>query len=199
MAIIGLSKLVFGKYSNNLGTVTYSGGAVTEKLASYGIEVQAVEDNNLYLDNAIAETDAGAFLSGTYTVQTGDLSKETSMLMLSLKEVTLTQKEVQVKELVFDDSVTSNYLGVGQIEMHQVDNVINYRAVWLPKVKFNIPSNSATTKGNQIEWQTKELSGTIFRSDEVSENYNHPWKIEAAFPTEEDALKYLLTKAGKAE
>ena len=45
---------------------------------------------------------------GTYTVQTGDLSKETSMLMLSLKEVTLTQKEVQVKELVFDDSVTSN-------------------------------------------------------------------------------------------
>lgn len=198
MAKKGLSKLVFAKYSANGNSVTYSEAAITEKMAEYSAEIETTEKNNLYLDNDVAETDSGVFSSGTFSVTTGDLSNETSKLLYNVKELDVTYGQGKtVKELVYDDSITCQELGVGLVEMHQVDNVTFYRALWLTRVQFNIPSSAATTQGETVDWQTQEISGTILRSVEVDSDKVHPWQNTADFETEADALEYLMYKGGK--
>lgn len=198
MAKKGLSKLVCAEYSANENTVTYTNPTVQEKMAEYSTEIESSEKNNLYLDNDISETDGGTFNSGTLNLTTGDLSNETSKLFYGVKEKEITYGNGKTaKEYVYDDEITSKELGVGVIEMHQVNNKTFYRAIWLTRVSFNIPSDSATTKGESIEWQTQELSGNILRSAEVNDDNVHPWKKTADFQTEGEALEYLMFNGGK--
>lgn len=198
MAKKGLSKLVIADRTVNGSVVTYSNPVVQEKLAEYSTEIEAAEANNLFLDNEIAESDGGTFQSGTINLTTGDLSNETSQKLYKTKENEVTYSgDKTVKELVYDDALTNQELAVGIIELHQVDNIDSYRAIFFPKVKFNVHSDSATTKGETIEWQTQEINGTIYRSEEVDDRNIHPWKYSADFTNEADALAYLMFKGGK--
>ena len=60
MATIGLSKPYYAVYSNTGTTVSYANGGVMGKATEANIEVETTEDNNLYADNSIAETDEDA-------------------------------------------------------------------------------------------------------------------------------------------
>lgn len=197
MAVKGLSKLIVGKYNTDGNTVTYEHQTINEKLAEYSAEVESSESNDLFLDNAIAESDGGTFQSGTLSLTTGDLESDTSKLFFNIKEKEITlPNNKTVKEYTFDDEMNSTELGVGVIEMHQVNSITFYRAIFFARVKFNVPSSSATTKGESIEWQTQEIEGQIMRSDHVDDNGVHPWKHYADFPTEGEAMEYLKIKAG---
>ena len=66
MATIGLSKPYYAIYSNTGATVNYASGAVMGKATEANIEIETTDDNNLYADNAIAETDR-SFSGGTLT------------------------------------------------------------------------------------------------------------------------------------
>lgn len=197
MAIKGLSKLVFAKYTATGNAVTHADPVNNEKLASYTADFETGDANNLYLDNDIAETDGGVFQSGTIEIETGDLSNDTSKLLYSVKEKEVQSGSSTVKELVYDDELKINELGVGLAELHQLNGNNFYRAIWFPRVRFNIPSDAATTQGENIDWQTKAVTGTILRSAEISEGYVHPWKITADFQTEAEAFAYLMKKGGK--
>ena len=95
--------------------------------------------------------------------------------------------------MVWDDDLKPVNLGAGLIELHQVNGVEFHRAIILPKVFFNVPSDSATTKGESVEWQTQEISGVINRSDEVDSTTkrNHPWKLSADCESEDIAVAYI--------
>jgi hypothetical protein len=120
---------------------------------------------------------------------------ETSKKILNVRTAEVTVGSKSVTEIILDDQTTGKTLGVGLIELHQVNNVDFYRALWFPKVQFNIPSGSANTKGASVEWQTEEISGTILRSDAVDSEGRHPWQNHADFETEAEALAYLMVKA----
>lgn len=207
MAIKGLSKLVMAPYNFDGSKVTFTNPTLTEKMAEYSIQINQTEDNPLYLDNGIAENDAGTFQNATITIQTGDLTQENSKLILgvNVKKAVQYKKGKTVDETIFDDNRKTQILGTGLIELHQIDNVDHYKAIWFPKVMYSIPNDAAVTRGAQIDWQTKELSGSVMRSDEVTTTAEeddvsvvHPWKQEAWFDTEQDALDYLMYKGGKA-
>lgn len=196
MAIKGLSKLVLAPYSASGNTVTYGSPVVQEKMASYSYTVERSSSDGLYLDNYEAEKDGGEFGSGTLTLGTGDLSNATSKAILDVKENSVTVGSSAVTELVFDDDTKGKELGVGVIELHQVDNQDFYRAVWFPRIQFDIPAGSANTKGASIDWQTPEITGSILRSAAFDNSTGkHPWKATADFETEADALAYLQAKA----
>jgi phi13 family phage major tail protein len=195
MAKKGLSKLVLADYSAEGNTVTYSNATNQEKLASYSWEVTRSNTDDLYLDNAVAETDGGNFSSGNLTLETGDLMDETSKKILNVKTAQVSVGSGNVTEIILDDKTTGKTLGVGLMELHQVNNVDFYRAIWFPKVQFSIPAGSATTKGASVEWQTQEITGTILRSDAVGSDGGHPWQTHADFETEAEALAYLMVKA----
>lgn len=193
MAIKGLAIPVFGEYNYNGANVTYTNGFVAGAAIEYGVEIETSDNNPLYGDDHIIENDYGKFNSGTLTLGTSDLDQYTSKRLLGLKEVQFQVGDIQVTELVSDDDMKQSPKGFGIIETHQINNVDMYRAVVLCKVTMNIPAEAATTQGESIDWQTKEVEGTIARSDEDTKNYKHPWKREAWFSTQEAALEYLKT------
>lgn len=190
MATIGLSKPYYAVYSNTGTSVTYASGAVMGKATEANIEIETSDDNNLYGDNAIAETDR-QFTGGTLTLSTTDLSQEVSKAILGLTEQALTDitgvTDESVMELIYDDTQNTPYLGVGFIVKKKVDGAIKWRGIVLTKVMFSIPADAATTQGESIEWQVPELSATIMRDDSAT----HMWKREATFTTEAQAEAYI--------
>ena len=187
MAIIGVSKPYYSKYSSTGSQVEYTGGGVLGKATEVDVEINTSDDNNLYADNAVAETDR-SFAGGTLTVGTDDLSQEVTKVILGVQEQAVpAQDGSEATELVFDDRQVTPYLGVGFIIKKQKSNQLRWRAVVFPKVMFAVPNDSATTQGETIEWQTPELSGTIMRDD----TQFHAWKREATFSTETQAEAYI--------
>lgn len=193
MATIGLSKPYFSVYNAAETTVSYSKGAVMGKATEANIEIDTTEDNNLYADNGIAETDR-TFAGGTLTLSTDDLSQEVSKAILGLTEQAITGidgvTDTSVKELVYDDTQVTPYLGVGFIIKKKVGGVFKWRGVVLTKVMFSVPADAATTQGESIEWQTPELTATIMRDDSTT----HMWKREATFTTEAQAEAYIKNR-----
>ena len=193
MATIGLSKPYYAIYAEAGGVVSYSDGAVMGKATEANISIETSEDNNLYGDNGLAETDR-RFANGTLTLSTTDLSQEVSKAILGLTEQAITGidgvTDTSVKELVYDDTQVTPYLGVGFIIKKKVNGVYKWRGVVLPKVMFSVPEDAATTQGESIEWQTPELTGTIMRDDSAT----HVWKMEATFTTEAQAEAYIKNR-----
>lgn len=190
MATIGVSKPYYAVYSATGYTVTYTGGGVMGKATEVDVEIETTDDNNLYADNGIAETDR-QFAGGTLTVKPDDLSQEVSKVILGLKEQEVGTidgvTDESVMELVYDDDQVIPYLGVGFIVKKQVKGVTKWRAVVLTRVMFSVPSDAATTQGESIEWQVPELSATITRD----ESEKHAWEKEATFSTEAQAEAYI--------
>ncbi|MFR5876324.1 MAG: major tail protein [Eubacterium sp.] len=198
MAIKGLSIPVIGDYSvTDSGSVSYSNPAVADRAVEYSASWETTDDNPLYADNTIVEQDSGTFQSGTLTLGTADLPQSLSERILGLKKNVIKYANGKtVTELIYDDNAKSPYLGFGIIELHQIDNNDKYRAVFLPKIKFKIPEEAATTKGDSIDWQTKSIEASILRSDQSDDIYKNPWMIDAWFDSESEALVYLMYKCG---
>lgn len=190
MATIGLSKPYYAAYSAAENVVTYANGAVMGKATEANIEINTSDNNNLYGDNTIAETDR-RFTSGTLTLSTTDLSHEVSKAILGLKEETLDSitgvTDEDVSELIYDDTQAIPYLGVGFIVKKVVNGVTMWRGLVLTKVMFSIPSDAATTQGETITWQVPSLTATIMRDDSAT----RMWKREATFTTEAQAEAYI--------
>lgn len=198
--IKGLSIPMCAVYAHNgNGGVTYSEPYVADHAVEYSIEVSSSDSNDFYADNRIQESAAGKFANGTLTLKTAELEPALSKKMVGLKTVTRTIGEKQVNEIVYDDDQKSPDLGFGIIEEHEIDGVTKYLPVILAKVRFNIPKDAATTRGDQIEWQTKEITAKIMRSDQADENYSHPWKFnpEEMMDTEAEAKAYIEAVFGK--
>lgn len=197
MATIGLSKPYYAIYAEAGGVVSYSDGAVMGKATEANISIETTEDNNLYGDNGLAETDR-RFANGSLTLSTTDLSQEVSKAILGLTEQAITGvdgvTDTSVKELVYDDTQVTPYLGVGFIIKKKVNGAYKWRGVVLPKVMFSVPEDAATTQGESIEWQTPELTGAIMRDDSAT----HVWKKEATFTTEAQAEAYIKARLGIA-
>ena len=191
MAIKGLATPVFADYTFNGSEVVYKNGFVCGSAIEYNVDIEGTENNPLYGDDRIVENDQQVFNKGSLTLNTSDLNQIDSKRLLSLKEVSVSVGDEQVNEYVSDDDAKETPKGFGIIETHQINDVDSYRAVILCKVALNIPGEAATTKGESIEWQTKEITGTVNRSDEDSAKYRHPWKREAWFTTHSGAMKYL--------
>ena len=193
MAIKGLTTPVFADYTFNGAQASYVNGFVCGSAIEYGVEIETSDNNPLYGDDRIIENDYGTFNTGTLTLNTSDLTQIDSKRLLGLKEVQVSVGSGSVTELVTDDDAKATPKGFGIIETHQINDVDKYRAVILCKVSMGIPAEAATTKGESIEWQTKEIEGTVTRSDENTANYKHPWKREAWFDSHDEAMAYLRT------
>lgn len=198
MATIGVSKPYYAIYGVSGNEVSYSNGGKMGKLTEVNLEIETSEDNNLYADNAIAETDR-TFSNGSLTLTPDDLSQEVSKAILGVKEQELGTiagvEDTAVKELIFDDTQVTPYLGVGFVIKKRKNGMDRWRAVVLTKCMFAVPSDAATTQGESIEWQVPELNATVMRDD----SENHMWRRDATFTTEAQAEAYIKHWLGITE
>ena len=198
MAIKGLSKPIVADYTANGNQVTYGEPYIADHAVEYSVKINSGDKKELYADNQVQESSKGIFTSGDLTLKTSDFEPKLSAKIGGAKTVERTVGEDTVKEVVLDDSQNSTYKGFGIIEEHEIDSVTSYLPVVFPRVVFDIPADAATTRGESIDWQTKEITGTITRSAQVDDKYNHPWKVspEEGMATEDDATKYILAVFG---
>ena len=184
MATIGLSKPFYAIYSANGETVSYTGGGVLGKAVELSMELEGGEANILYADNGPAES--ATTFGGTLTITTDDLLPEPAAAILGRTLQAVGEKK-EIKELVFGEGQSIPYVGFGVVVKKQQSGASKWMGLVYPKVQFQNPGISATTQGESIEWQTKELTATILRDDTAA----HNWCRYATFDTETDAVTYI--------
>lgn len=184
MAVIGLSVPFFGRYAYEGGITTYLECDVISHAIAYKVDVEVTDPTPLYADGQIAELEQGVFQTGTLTLNTADLPDYAAKWLLDLQEVN--------GEYHFNDDTEPLTVGFAIIEMHQIDDETKFKTVFFPKCIPNFPVDSADTKGDSIEWQTKEITFRIERAD----GGRHPWQITAWHDSEAEATAYLHAVMG---
>ena len=191
--ITGYSKPYVAKYTAAGSTVTYSNGMPLARGVDVEISVETADDNKFYANNAVAETAPAVFRSGTAKLTVDGLKDAARRLLEGLgepQEIAVGDRTVNVDG--YGQSAKPPYVGIGVIIRYQEDGVETYAPLMLTKVRFSAQNTTAKTQGENIEWQTQELNGSLHRDDTAA----HNWKRLAEDQTsEEDAeavLKALL-------
>ena len=178
-------------YSENSGTITYSGGIPLARGVDVNISVEGAGDNNFYADNVLAETDTQAFSSGTLTLTVDGLKDAARKLITGVttsQSVTTGGNTVSFE--VYDDLAVVPYVGVGFVARYMEAGVTTYVPIIIKKCKFSDPEITAATQEDSIDWQTQSLEATIMRDDST----HHAGKMIGAGPSTETAA-YNAIKA----
>lgn len=198
MAKIGLSKPRAATYTASGDTVTYSNPIVLGKYTAFNMDVGSNNDNDLYADNAIAETDP-TFQDGTATLTTDDLAADIMAAVLGLTTEEIEAEGVTTEGaswMVWGDSQSVPYLGIGGVIKRKQNGSILWQGFVLPKVQFQNPAFALETQGETISWQTQEITANIMRSDAP----DHRWfMLSSEFTTEAEADAAVLAFLSPAE
>ena len=185
MAQIGLKYLICAPITEANNEVIYSDGLVMSYAIKTDLSID-INDANLYGDDRIVES-IKEFKSGKLTLNGDHLDYEVLSLILGHKVETVTPGGGKKMTAKGDDD--GKPVGVGFYSTTIKDGKRKYRAIWLRKVKFGIPNESLETKGDNINFQTPSIEGTI------STDILGIWKEEATFEKESDARAWLNEQA----
>lgn len=197
MAGIGLYGVYYSKATLSSGVLqSYNGISQMGKAIAASYEpASAGNDNNLWANNAIAETDASAAAGGTLNVTLDRLKADAAVDMYGLtkttKTVTVGGSSVPGTGFSYAGTEVSAPCGVAFIKWCQEDNVRTYyEVVIFAYCTFQAPSEAyATYNGdNGVEWQTPELSATVMAGPSVG---TYPWRQKYVFPSEAAAIQYI--------
>lgn len=109
-------------------------------------------NNTLRADDADAESD-NSVTGGTLQVSVDDMED-------SVQEALLSQQKTTEDE--YDETgEPSPYIGLGYMRARRHKGVSSMVAYWIWKCQLGIATETATTKGEQVQWQTPGLSGNM--------------------------------------
>ena len=184
MARIGYKK---GKYNKiDAETKKYAAveGAVPclEKVIDekFSAEYNSAE---LYADDALAECDY-SFKKGTLsiTVANDDDEKDAELMGNTIEEGEVTKK-------VND---TAPEFGYGHIVTKMVGGVRKFKVEFFPRVKWTKITTDAKTRGENVEFGTTAIEGTVFPLDaDFNGMTAGTWEKHKTFATEAEAEEYL--------
>ncbi len=188
MAKVGLKYPVYAPATETETTISYSTGSVLGKAMTANIAVE-VNDVKLYADDGVAEIDK-SFTGGTVTVGVDDILTSSHAALLGATLGNVIEVATGEKEIISKGDDNPAYVGFGFYGKKIVNGVKKFRAVWLKKVQFSMPSDETATKGENLEFQAPTLEGDILRAADGE------WKNEGTFSTEALATAWLNGKAG---
>lgn len=173
---IGFSKPYVAKYAAENGQITYSNGQPLARGVEVNVDPESSEANNFYADNNVAESEAGTFTGGKFSLVVDGLLIAAERTIMGLPEA--------VEGLTaYNDDQKKPYCGIGFIRKTRRDGVDYWIPYILVKTRFDEIPTAAETKGETIDWQTQDLSGSIFRGDDAKHTWRYigdPCETEAA-------------------
>lgn len=186
--LTGFSKPYVALYSHTGSTVTYTSGQILARGVSAEIEPDSNEDENIfYADNVASESVAGEFTGGSLTLTVDGLLTSAEKLLFGLPVAD------QQGWTHYGNSASIPYVGIGFVCRYMSDGVTSYVPVVLTKCRFSMPTLSANTQEDEIDWQTQELSARILKDDSA----NADWKmVGEGQTTEADAENAIKTALG---
>lgn len=151
MASIGMQYVVWAPLTSEASnTLTYGTGRVLGKAVSANLSWQK-EDNDLYADDAVAETD-GSLTGYQLDLTLDELSATDEAAVLGLSKVGSTDEYEQTTD-------SPPYGGAGYVQVMVNGGTSLYKAAWYPKVMFTQNSETVNTKGKSITWGTPTING----------------------------------------
>lgn len=192
--ITGFSKPVVATYANNNGTISYTGKTALARGVSVALSLETSDTSDFYADNVLAESAGGTFTGGTATIGVDGLKDAARKLIMGLPtetsiSVSISGTTSTVKVLEYDDRQVLPYVGFGCVVRVMEDGVTSYIPYVLPKIIFAEDGLDATTQGENIDFQSAELTATIMRDDST----NHRWRRIAEAQTTEAAAEAVVT------
>lgn len=190
MAFVGLLYAVAAPIQTEADgqAITYGKGQVIGGMMTAEISYTR-NSNPLYADDRVMEED-NSITGGTIKMGVDDVNDDARVMMLG------DVKEGDAGEEVYHETGESApYVGTGYIRVRRKDNKTNYIAYWVHKAIFGIGTESAKTKGQNIEWQTPTLEGSIMG---VKNNaaLQTRFRERRTFTKESEACAWLNKKAG---
>lgn len=190
MAFVGLLYAVAAPIQTEADgqAITYGKGQVIGGMMTAEISYTR-NSNPLYADDRVMEED-NSITGGTIKMGVDDVNDDARVMMLG------DVKEGDAGEEVYHETGESApYVGTGYIRVRRKDNKTNYIAYWVHKAIFCIGTESAKTKGQNIEWQTPTLEGSIMG---VKNNaaLQTRFRERRTFTKESEARTWLNKKAG---
>ena len=190
MAFVGLLYAVAAPIQTEADgqAITYGKGQVIGGMMTAEISYTR-NSNPLYADDRVMEED-NSITGGTIKMGVDDVNDDARVMMLG------DVKEGDAGEEAYHETGESApYVGTGYIRVRRKDNKTNYIAYWVHKAIFGIGTESAKTKGQNIEWQTPTLEGSIMG---VKNNaaLQTRFRERRTFTKESEARTWLNKKAG---
>lgn len=181
--LTGFSKPYVALYSHSGSTVTYTSGQILARGVSAEIEPDSNDDENIfYADNVASESVAGEFTGGSLTLTVDGLLTNAEKLLFGLPAA---DNEGWTH---YGNSASIPYVGIGFVCRYMSDGVTSYVPVVLTKCRFSMPTLSANTQEDEIDWQTQELSARILKDDSA----NGDWKMVGSEQTSESSAEDMI-------
>lgn len=193
MAIIGLKYFAVAPLTADTdgATPTYGTGMKVGHLMRADVSWNR-GDVALHGDNVEVEHD-NTISSGSITIGTTYLSVDGRKAMLGEAEFnTPTSGGIQ-EYATYDEPAP--YVGCGFVTKDSADGGAPvYTGWWYYKCQFGM-DDTASTRGENTEYQAPEMTGTILAVRPKAELKN-TFRVYAQFTTEEDAIDWVKDKAG---
>lgn len=190
MAQFKASLPVFAPIASETGSATtYENGAFVGKMVKTEIKPNKVE-GSLYADDALAEYET-EFKDADISLETSTIPVDVYVSMFG--ETKGTAGSPATETLTSKDSDAPQYGGYGFVSVEVVDGEKKYLMYWIHKVKFSLPSETHTTKGDNIAFNTSSIEGKAIADKSGA------WRTKTYFGAADEAIAALKTKAGIAE
>lgn len=176
MAKIGLNNFRYSVLTEAQdGTPSYAGATKPAKAVSCSVSITNNEAK-LFADDVLAESDT-SFQGGTVTMGIDDEDLATMAVLLG--------HAMENGEIVRNSNDAAPYVGLGRVVVKMIGGVYKYKVEFLHKVKFAEPNQDDNTKGENLEFNTSEIEGTI------ATLANGDWSKAKVFDTQTEAIAYL--------
>ena len=173
---------VIAPYSEDAtGKVSYGAGKRVGKLMKVDVNPN-FEKVKVYADDDVAE-EVDIFKNAAIALGTNHIPVDCEPVMFG------STYDPEKRSAVYGEDDNGQYVGFGSIYCKKIDKKDVYFMEWLHKVKFVLPNESRTTKGESISFNTPSISGTAYN------DANGKWRTVDNFDSLADALDALYTKA----
>lgn len=186
--ITGFSKPYVATYNNNSGAVTYTNGMALARGVNVSIEPEVSDNNIFYADNVAAETAGGIFMSGTATLQVDGLFDEAAKFIYGITQAS----EGGSNYYEYSAADAAPFVGIGYIIRYMSAGVTSYVPMILKKCRFDVGTVSAETQGENIDFQTSELTATILRDDSTAQAWRRDYTAQTTERAAEGIIKTLF-------
>lgn len=191
--VTGFAWPMVALYNNNGGTVTYTGGMPLARGVSVRPNIEtAGNDRDFSANNRTAETAPRRFTRGSADYTVDGVLYAAEALIMGLPQSahkTLTIGSGAGAQTLgvtgYGEAQKIPYVGVGAVVRSQSNGIVLYRAWVYTKARFDQYTVPAATEGQQIDWQTTDLTAQLARDDTAE----HNWQMVSDV-TDDELLAY---------
>lgn len=180
-------------YTNSGGTIVYSSGKKLARGVSVSMDVTVADNNIFYADNIAAETVGGSFQEGTITLTVDGLLADAEKLIQGVSTSTISVGTDTITVYAYDKNQNIPYVGIGYVARYLSEGTTYYTACIVPKARFQMPKHDASTETDSIEFQTQELTATLFRDDSTDAAWFKFGEDQATEAAAEATIKAVLS------